>query len=136
MVIREPAKAAKTKPKEERAMPALRKKIMARATKSLAPEEMPKTKGPAIGLEKKVCNKKPETERAPPRIIAARMRGSLMSLIKRKAVSFVAVPLIIAKTSCGKTETLPVNRFNKIKKHRRIKISAKEIKWRLFILSL
>ena len=113
-----------------------RKKIMARATKSLAPEEMPKTKGPAIGLEKKVCNKKPETERAPPRIIAARMRGSLMSLIKRKAVSFVAVPLIIAKTSCGKTETLPVNRFNKIKKHRRIKISAKEIKWRLFILSL
>ena len=41
--------------------------IIARATIIFAPEEIPSTYGPAIGLEKNVCNKNPERASAPPR---------------------------------------------------------------------
>ena len=34
--------------------------IIVSATVSLAPEEIPSTNGPAIGLAKKVCSRKPE----------------------------------------------------------------------------
>lgn len=49
--------------------------IIARATIIFAPEEIPSTYGPAIGLEKNVCNKNPERASAPPRIPAIRTRG-------------------------------------------------------------
>ena len=50
----EPANAAATIAQEPMAMPLPKNQIITSATKSLAPEEIPSTKGPAIGLEKKV----------------------------------------------------------------------------------
>ena len=41
-----------------------------------APEEMPSTKGPAIGLRKKVCSRKPAKDSAPPSTAASSSRGS------------------------------------------------------------
>ncbi len=71
----EPANAARTIPRELTIIPFSRRKIMVSATTSLAPEEIPSTKGPAIGLLKKVCSKNPETESAPPRMITASILG-------------------------------------------------------------
>ena len=48
---------------------------MLSATTILAPEEIPRTNGPAIGFSKKVCKRKPDRDRAPPRIAAIRIRG-------------------------------------------------------------
>ena len=64
MEIIEPAKAARIMAPEPMDTDLLKKKIIRSATISLAPEEIPNTKGPAIGLLKKVCSKNPETESA------------------------------------------------------------------------
>ena len=53
----EPRKAAATMTQARITSPRLRQPIIVRATRSLAPEEMPSTKGPAMGLEKKVCSR-------------------------------------------------------------------------------
>ena len=74
-----PRKAAAIMPPELTANPVCRVQIMYRATVSLAPEEMPSTKGPASGLAKKVCSRKPETARAPPSRKAARSLGRRIS---------------------------------------------------------
>ena len=50
--ISAPKKAAPTSPSEETAIPFLRKKIMLAATHIFAPDEIPRTKGPAIGFWK------------------------------------------------------------------------------------
>ena len=55
--------------------------IVTTARKSFAPEEMPRTKGPAIGLRKKVWIRKPESESAPPSSAASRIRGSRIFMI-------------------------------------------------------
>ena len=44
-------------------------------TTIFAPEEIPSTKGPAMGLRKKVWSKKPDTDSAPPRMAASSIRG-------------------------------------------------------------
>ena len=44
-------------------------------TTIFAPEEIPRTNGPAMGLRKKVCSKNPDTDRAPPRMAARSIRG-------------------------------------------------------------
>lgn len=49
---------------------------MTNPTVIFAPEEIPNTKGPAIGLRKKVCNRNPDTDSAPPKIAASRILGS------------------------------------------------------------
>ena len=41
--------------------------IIIKDTTSLAPDDIPSTNGPAIGLLKNVCSKKPDTDNAPPR---------------------------------------------------------------------
>ena len=74
-----PANAAATIPPLLTVRPDPRKKIMVRATVSFAPDEMPSTNGPAIGLLKNVCRRNPETESAPPRIAAAIIRGRRIS---------------------------------------------------------
>ena len=52
---------------------------IASETISREPDEMPRINGLAIGLAKKVCSRKPETDSAPPSKTAARMRGRRMS---------------------------------------------------------
>ena len=54
------------------------RKIMVIPTTILAPEEIPNTKGPAMGLRKKVWSRNPETESAPPRMAASSIRGIRM----------------------------------------------------------
>ena len=50
--------------------------IVTIANSILAPEDMPSTKGPAIGFRKNVCKRKPERESAPPRTAAMSRRGN------------------------------------------------------------
>ena len=71
-----PAKAAAIMPKDFTWIPFPRKKIRVSATVSFAPEEMPSTYGPAMGLPKNVCKRNPEIASAPPRKTAARILGS------------------------------------------------------------
>ena len=52
--IKEPINAAMIIAADPMEIDLLRKKIISRATTSLAPEEIPSTKGPAIGLLKNV----------------------------------------------------------------------------------
>ena len=52
-----PANAAVIIPAEFTILPLPRKKTMTSATTIFAPEEIPSTKGPAIGLWKKVCKR-------------------------------------------------------------------------------
>ena len=70
-----PAKAARISAQEDAVPKRSIMTIMTTATHILAPEEMPSTKGPAIGLPKKVCSRKPESARAPPSKAACRIRG-------------------------------------------------------------
>ena len=52
-----PANAARMRVRELVSSPWFRNTTMTSATASLAPLEMPMTKGPAMGLAKKVCNR-------------------------------------------------------------------------------
>jgi len=52
-----PTKAATMSVTEPVSIPRLRKTTMVKATASLAPLEMPMTKGPAMGFAKKVCSR-------------------------------------------------------------------------------
>ena len=74
-----PRKAARIIPQEFMISPCPRNRIMKTETTSFAPEEIPRTKGPAMGFEKKVCKRKPDTESAPPRIRAASILGRRIS---------------------------------------------------------
>ena len=58
MEISEPTKAAIIITAEPAVRPFPRRKIIVRATVSLAPDEIPRTNGPAIGLLKKVWSRK------------------------------------------------------------------------------
>ena len=78
METMDPTKAPAISDMELMTMPRLRKNTITRDTVSLAPEEMPSTKGPAMGLAKKVWSKKPDTDSAPPKMAAASTRGRRM----------------------------------------------------------
>ena len=71
----EPKKAARINVTEFNNSPCCKKKIIVNATTNFAPEEIPSTKGPAMGFEKKFCNKQPDTDNAPPKIAAASSLG-------------------------------------------------------------
>ena len=73
--IMAPANAARIRAHEEADPNRSMRMIMTTATHILAPEEMPSTKGPAMGLPKNVCRRKPDKARAPPRIAACRILG-------------------------------------------------------------
>lgn len=49
--------------------------IIVSATTIFAPEEIPRTNGPAMGLAKNVCKRKPDKDKAPPSIAAIRILG-------------------------------------------------------------
>ena len=62
-------------------------------TTILAPEEMPSTNGPAMGLRKKVWSKKPDRARAPPNMAASSIRGMRMLKIIRLSGAAVITAL-------------------------------------------
>ena len=68
--------------------PAMAMVTMARVI--LAPEEIPRTNGPAIGLRKKVWIRKPDSESAPPRRTPSRILGSLIFHITLYATRFAS----------------------------------------------
>ena len=93
----EPINAAPTIAAELRSIPFCIANIMESATVSFAPDDMPRTYGPAIGLLKKLCNRKPDTESAPPRSAAAIARGSRIS------VTIVCAELLLLFVSARNT---------------------------------
>ena len=105
-----PAKAAPIIPQEFSTIPFSSSRIIMIATKSFAPEETPSTKGPARGLRKKVCNKYPDTDRAPPRINALKSLGKRRSnrMAAASASPFPASALMIRG---NESAALPVIRF-------------------------
>ena len=52
-----PTKAAAISAAEDDVTPRLSSRIIVTATVNLAPDEMPRTKGPAMGLWKNVCRR-------------------------------------------------------------------------------
>ncbi len=52
-----PTKAAAIRTADDETSPRLKSRIMTIDTQSFAPEEMPSTKGPAMGLWKNVCRR-------------------------------------------------------------------------------
>ena len=83
--------------------------IIANATESFAPEDIPSTKGPAMGLRKNVCSKKPETESAPPSIAAVNVLGSrILQIMLLSTLPSSKRMKIILKILAGDMLTLPV----------------------------
>ena len=109
--IMEPTKAAMISTVEDMAPKWVMKKIIAIATTSFAPWEIPSTKGPAIGLAKNVCSRKPESASAPPSSAAVRMRGMrIRQMMLTDAVSPCRVKRILAMSRIG-IGTLPILMF-------------------------
>ena len=78
------------------------------ATPKLAPEEIPKTNGPANGFLNKVCINNPLMDNPEPTIIAVIAFGILKSKIIVCQLSFtVSSPIIIKKISENGIETEP-----------------------------
>ena len=75
MDTRDPTKAAAISEYEFMVYPRLRLNIIIKATTIFAPDEIPSTNGPAMGLPKKVWRRNPDTDRPPPRMAAMSTRG-------------------------------------------------------------
>ena len=106
----EPQKAAPISAAEPRVRPRASAAISVRATVSFAPDEMPSTKGPAMGFAKKVCSRKPDTASAPPRKTAASSLGSRSVQTTRAARSTSPRTSRTSSASFGETFTLPASR--------------------------
>ena len=76
-----PMNAALISSADDDLTPRLRKTIIAIDTASFAPDEMPSTNGPAMGLWKNVCRRYPDTDSAPPKMSADAMRGNLICIM-------------------------------------------------------
>jgi len=84
-----------------------------RATPKLAPEEMPKTEGPASGLLKSVCKNKPERPRAAPTeraVIACGKRYCITIILFEPSAS---LPLNTLSTLSHGIKTEPYQRFSR-----------------------
>ena len=75
---KDPAHAAAINANEDTLLKYFKNIISVRATHIFAPDDIPSTKGPAIGLPKNVCNKKPESASAPPNTAEIIILGSLI----------------------------------------------------------
>ena len=76
-----PMNAALISSADEDFTPRLSRKIITSETASFAPDEMPSTNGPAMGLWKNVCRRYPDTDSAPPKMSADAMRGNLICIM-------------------------------------------------------
>ena len=103
MEAMDPMKAPRIRAMDPITTPRLRRNTIARDTVSLAPEEMPSTKGPAMGLAKKVWSRKPDTLKAPPRMAAASTRGRRMP----QTMPSFGPASRTERTSPGEKSTLP-----------------------------
>ena len=84
-----------------------------KATPKLAPEEIPKTKGPANGFLNKVCINKPATDKPEPTKIAVMAFGNLKYRIMVCQLSFAAVfPINVFRMSSNGIETEPKLMFS------------------------
>ena len=70
------------------------------ATPKLAPELIPKTKGPASGFLNKVCINKPLIDKPEPTIIAVIALGKRTLKIIEPQESFSSSPFVNAKNTC------------------------------------
>ena len=120
-----PTNAAPMSSADEDFTPRLSRKIITSETASFAPDEMPSTNGPAMGLWKKVCSRYPDTDSAPPKMSAAIMRGSRICMMILRCVRFSPPPSRICQISDAESETLPARRFQIRKTARRTNSSEK-----------
>ena len=129
----EPTKAPRIMAMELKRTPRLRKNTIIRDTVSLAPEEMPSTKGPAMGLAKKVWSRKPDTLSAPPRMAAASRRGSRMPQMIPSSGGLIRV----SRISRGVKSTLPAFRFQSSRTSSRTirKTKQKQYRIRVFLIA-
>lgn len=85
-----------------------------KATPKLAPEEMPKTNGPAKGFLKSVCINKPEIDKPEPTKIAVIAFGNLKFRIIVCQLSLCGIPPVkVVKMSLKGIETDPKLIFTK-----------------------
>ena len=84
---------------------------------SFAPDEIPSTKGPAMGFAKNVWSRKPDTDSAPPSITAERIRGRRMSHTMRYEAASPVLLNRISPISSTDRCTLPELMFQINKKH-------------------
>ena len=84
------------------------------ATTNFEPDEMPSTKGLAMGLLKNVCSRKPESARAAPSTMQARRRGRRICQMMSDAMEEASPPTSAAATSSIETSTLPMHRFSNV----------------------
>ena len=83
------------------------------ARNSFAPDEIPSTKGPAIGFRKNVWIRNPERDRAPPKREARAIRGRRIFQIMLYAAIFDLSPLNkILTISSAEMLTLPIWMLN------------------------
>ena len=111
--INEPAKAEITRVMLLLFKDADIKKTMVSATHIFAPDEIPSTKGPAIGLRKNVWSKSPDSASAPPSIITAILLGNL---ILKRIVEYVELEFFennVLKISGKVILTLPIQTLSK-----------------------
>ena len=78
VAIIEPTKAAAMSVNDEMCSIVCIMKMSTNATTIFAPDEIPSTKGPAIGFLKNVWSRKPDSARAPPSTADVMIRGSLI----------------------------------------------------------
>ena len=76
-----PTNAAPMSSADDDLTPRLSRKIITSETANFAPDEMPSTNGPAMGLWKNVCRRYPDTDSAPPKMSADAMRGNLICIM-------------------------------------------------------
>ena len=99
---------------------------------SFAPEETPSTKGPAMGLAKKLCSRKPDTLSAPPSRAAAARRGRRIW----RTTPAAALPLCPGPSAASTSDTLrrllPVVRFSAASTSSPAVSSAKQSAYLLF----
>ena len=107
-----PAKAAKISVSEFVSRPLFKKTTIVKATASLAPPEMPITKGPAMGLAKNVCSRYPATDSAAPKSMAMTARGRRNCSKMVRARGSAARPSKASATAAGESATLPQNRLS------------------------
>ena len=87
-----------------------------RATPKLAPDEIPKTNGPASGFLNKVCMSNPQIERPEPTKMAVIAFGNLKSKIMVCQLSLIATsPMNVLKIALKGMETEPKLMFRKKK---------------------
>ena len=122
-----PTKAAPISAAELAARPRLSREIMTRDTTSLAPEEMANTKGPAMGLAKKVWRRKPETDSPPPRMTAAQMRGRRSVRTMPNSVLPSEGLKRMRRISAPERDTLPALMFQTTRSARRTNSKKKEL---------